>query len=359
MISFDPPLGTPIAFLAAGCITLVCIFWSLRRLEKGRLARLVAFADHDALARLVRGYHPALRRPLNALICIGALLLMLALAGPQWGAKDGGKGRAAREILVLLDTSESMNALDPLPNRLDRARRKVTELLVRHPADRFGLIAFSGGASLQCPLTSDRAYFKTILHAVNTDTLSEEGTDFESAFQSAEVLFRGSDAREEAVGRAGRVVLLISDGEEVTGDAMVAAGRLRAISHVMVLGIGSPEGVEITMPTWMAHGTSTQRGSNTHWSRLDEEKLADIALEGGGVYVRSTLGDEDLNVIDRELAFLRGGLGDDTVGQRRVNRYRWPLSLAALCFLLEGVWLVILPRFAGMSDDPVVEEGAL
>ena len=91
MIVFDPPFGTPFTFTAAGCLALIALTWSLRYLEQGRLSRLRAFADQGALDRLVKGYRPALRRPLNALILLGALFLTLALAGPQWGAKEAGR----------------------------------------------------------------------------------------------------------------------------------------------------------------------------------------------------------------------------------------------------------------------------
>lgn len=331
--------------LTAGLVGVLLLAWSLNMLERRRGARLHTFAGAKLLDRLVSAHAPALRRPLNVMVLLGAVFLLLALAGPEWGSDGSTPGRGGREVLVLLDTSESMNAVNPAPNRLDRARRKITELLVRHPADRFGLVAFSGGAALQCPLTSDHGYFKTVLHAVDTDTLSEEGTDIESALREAATLFATDRARDGAVGRDARIVVLISDGEAVTGDALDAAEALAAYSHVMVLGIGDPGGAEISMPQWMRRGKVAPSGGITHRSFLDEESLSAIALAGDGVYVRSTLGDDDLHVIDRELAFLSAGANDESAGQRPVNRYRWPLAAAFILFALEGVWLSLLSGF--------------
>ncbi|MCF6285322.1 MAG: VWA domain-containing protein [Candidatus Hydrogenedentes bacterium] len=333
----------PWQFILAGIAVMVGLWWSLRRLEGQRRTRLHRFAAPETLGRLVYGQVPALRRPLNVLVLVGVFFLLLTLAGPQWGTDGSAPGRSSREILVLLDTSESMNAANPAPSRLDRAQRKITDLLLRYPADRFGLVAFSGGAALQCPLTTDHGYFKTILHAVDTDTLSEEGTDIESAFQEAVRLFAGESRRENEASRDERIVLLISDGEEVTGEAISVAGKLAASSHVMVLGIGDPDGAEVTLPQWMRRGKHAPKDVSPHWSRLDEENLSAIAVAGDGVYVRSTLGGDDLKVIARELAYLTGTSSDGMPGHRRVNRYRWPLIAALVLFGLEGFWLVVLP----------------
>jgi len=333
-----------VALAAALCLGLLA--WSLAALERHRAARLHRFAAPETLARLRSGYAPGLRRPLNAFVLLGALFLVLALAGPQVGTGGTAPGRGSRDILVLLDTSPSMNAANPAPSRLERARRKVGELLSRHPGDRFGLVAFAGAAALQCPLTTDHAYFKTILHTLDTDTISQAGTDIQSALEEAAGVFRKESARENDAGRAGRIVILISDGEAVSGEAVAAAADLGAASHVMVLGIGDPEGAEVTLPQWMGRAGQSPGGTVTHWSRLDEEHLAAIARAGGGVYARSTLGDDDLDVIDRELGYLAGRAGEHDPGRRAANRYRWPLAAALALFALEGLWLAAMPWFA-------------
>lgn len=318
----------------------------LALLEQRRTRRLGRFVAPAMLARISRGYHPALRRPLNGLVLCGAVALTLALAGPQWGVDDDATARGSRAFLILLDTSESMNAVNPAPTRLERARRKITDLVEKHPADRFGLIAFSGGAALQCPLTTDHAYFMTVLHAVDTDTLSEEGTDIEAALQEAAAVFTGEEVS-DSDGRGGRAVVLVSDGEAVTGDAQRAAGELAPFSAIMVMGIGDPEGAEITLPQALRPLRGGDATAHTHLSRLDESALSEIAVAGGGVYVRSTLGDDDIRVIQRELAFLDGASSEEGPGFQRINRYRWPLAMAFALFVAEALWLSLLPRLAG------------
>lgn len=357
MMAFSIPSPFWPVALAAGLIIIASTGGLLWRLERLRSHRLGRFADAGLLQRLVLGYRPQWRLPVNALVLAGVALLLLSIAGPRWGLVEVEGLRGNREILVLLDTSESMNAVNPPPSRIERARDKVIALLDQYSADRFGLIAFSGAAALECPLTEDLAYFKTVLQAVGTDTLTAEGTDIEAAIIEAEKLFEHERGRGHGATALDRIVLLISDGEEVSGDAVEAAGRLAAHGRVVVLGIGDPEGAEVTLPQWMQRSRYTPRNAGPHWSALDEEKLAAIALAGNGVYVRSTLSADDLGVIGHELALLDGAgrAGDPSIAQ--VNRYRWPLAAAMACFFAEGLWLVLLPRLARTRRRSVEKEG--
>ncbi len=332
--------------ITAGMVLLAALSWTLAMLEKGRSGRLALFAEHALLERLTTGHVPGLRRPLNLFVITGAAGLLLAFAQPRWGGTDAGTRRGSREILVLLDTSESMNAANPPPSRLARAQSKITALLEACSGDRFGLIAFSGTAVLQCPFTRDHAYFKTVLQSVDTDTLTEEGTDIVSALAEAERLFEDERGRGSGAARGDRMILLISDGESAQDDAAEVARRLAVSSQIAVLGIGDPGGAEVVLPQWMARAQSAPVREVTHWSALNEDALTSIALVGGGVYVRSTLSGEDVDVILREMAALEGIVGSEAGRPREINRYRWPLALAVFFFFAEGVWLVWMPRVA-------------
>ena len=354
---FSIPANYLIAGAAGAVVLLLALAWTLEALERRRRNRLHGFAAEALLARLVEGYRPELRLPLNPLVLLGCAALIVALAGPRWGAREVTDTRGSREILILLDTSESMNAANPPPDRLCRAREKISALLEAFPADRFGLIAFSGAAALECPLTRDHAYFKAVLKSVTTDSLTAEGTDIEAAFLEAEKLFAGEGNTGRSPRRDGRAILLISDGEAVSGDAVSAAGRLADFGTIFVMGIGDPEGAEVKLPQWMARTKYAPAGAATHHSVLDEEQLAAIAIAGDGVYVRSTLGGDDLAVIAREMAFLDSGLRAGDPMMRAVNRYRWPLAFAMLCFAGEGIWLACMPRLAGIWPAATGAEG--
>jgi Ca-activated chloride channel family protein len=323
---------------------LLGLWWALRALERSHGQRMHRFAEAGLARRLLSGYRPALRKPLFWLPLIGFAFLLVALAQPHWGAAWQESYQRSRDVLVLLDTSESMRAADPQPSRLERARQKVRALLEQAPADRFGLIAFSGAATLQVPLTRDHAYFRAVLDAIDTNAVSLEGTDIAAALELAIDTLRTED---EAIGGASadtRAVVLISDGEAVEGDAVARAEDIAELARTVVLGVGAPEGAEVAMPDWMrSYG---HRGVDTrteHVSRLDEAMLKQVALAGNGWYTRARPDQEDIRQVVQQLDALSARTVGSEVRRRLVNRYQAFLAVALGCFAAEAVWLAALP----------------
>lgn len=340
-IRFAFPMGQAPLWIAAGVGVVLLFMWLLTRLEHRRTARVHRFVAEALAPRLLAGYDVRRRKPLYWLTVLGLVFLLIALAQPRWGKSWGGTARSGRDILVLLDTSESMNAADPLPNRLTRARQKIAAIMERCPADRFGLIAFSGGANLQCPLTLDHAYFRTILDVTDTDSLSEEGTDIAAAFYEAQRTFEEDIEESGQNNREARTLLLISDGEVVTGDQLAAAREIAPYATIHVMGIGGPEGASVTYtgPDYGRRGWANE----VHHSKLDEQNLTEIAKIGGGVYVRTTPSNADVDRLKAEFDALQSQTTEGDLRYSYVNRYRWPLSAAILCFAAEGLWLALLP----------------
>lgn len=316
---------------------------ALRHLERRREARLHRFVEADLAPRLLAGHDPRLRRPLFWLILLGVAMLGLAFAEPRWGRSWVSVSRGSRDVLVLLDVSLSMTANDLPPSRLERARHKIEALLKACPGDRFGLIAFAGEAKLICPLTLDHGYFRTILGATGPDSVSVLGTDITLALDEAAKAFEEDIRQSGRDSRHARAVVLISDGEQVSGDAIAKAKQLGPFAMIGVMGIGNPEGVEIRMPEWMAAYTRGRVSKEPRISRLDEKTLTGIALESGGVYVRLTPDNADIQRIHQEMEYLTTRAVSDEVRFTLVNRYRWPLAVAMLCFAAEGLWRVIVP----------------
>jgi len=327
-----------------GVALLAGIVWLLRRLDRVREARLHRFVESGLAPRLLEGYDARLRRPLFWFTLLGAAMLLLTFAQPHWGQSFIPISKSGRDILFLLDLSESMNAANPAPSRLVKARQKIESLIERMPADRVGLVAFSGNAALQCPLTLDHGFFRSILDAVDTDTLTEEGTDIEAAFDEAQRVFEEDVKEYGAENREGRAIVLISDGEQVSGDAVTAARRAGSDAAIYVMGIGDPNGAVIAYPELNRAQGVAGRDMSPHLSKLDEETLAKIATESGGIYVRATPDDSDVARLTREMENLAARAVSGEVRFSMVNRYRWPLTLAFACFALEGLWLVLLPH---------------
>lgn len=343
-------------WVAIAVAFLIAFSAGLRWLERRRQRRIDTFVEARLAPRLVTGADARQRRPLYWLSMLGAVLLILTFMQPHWGKSYEVSYTRSHDVLVLLDVSESMLAENPAPNRLERAKQKIAALTDMAFGDRFGLIAFSGAAELMCPLTLDHAYFRTVLNAVDTDSISYEGTDIAVALEVAHATFEDQQSSDPDSGRENRAVVLISDGEAVAGNAVEAVEKLAKLAHVFVIGVGDPRGTTVTYTNRFVRGDV---GPETHVSRLDETALQELALAGGGGYIRSTASNRDMDEIHGLISQLFARGVDDDIESRLVNRYQWPLALAVFCFAGEGLWLVMLPWLGRRRERrAAVAEGA-
>ena len=198
---------------------------------------LSRFADAQraqALRRFRQGPFPSTKR-WRALIPAVLLLLAIAIAQPvQSGARD--HAHRAPDVVFLLDVSRSMNTRDHEQSRLDLARLAITSIVNRAADQRFGLVVFSGNASLECPLTSDYAFLRAQLRTVSRTSVTLGGTRAGDAIR-----FAARTAFDDA-SRNARELVLISDGGDATGTPAKAAAELekRGI-RLVVAGVGDPE----------------------------------------------------------------------------------------------------------------------
>lgn len=269
------------------------------------------------------------RRRLIAILALAAIVCaVLALTGPQYGFRWQKIERKGIDIVIALDCSRSMLATDIKPTRLDRAKRKIRDLLDMLQGDRVGLVAFSGTAFLQCPLTVDYQAFYLFLDVLTPDYLPVGGTDLAAALRSAQQAF-------DPHSQADKAVILITDGEQTgAGDPMAAAREAqKAGIKLFVIGIGSGAGVPVPAE---GGGFKKDPSGQIVLSRLDEPLLSRMALATGGSYVRSVAGDIDLETI--YVKQIRGRLKAAALNSSRkqvwVDRYQWPLALAVLLLLL-------------------------
>ncbi len=336
-------------------------FLALRAMEHHRRSRLHQFIEAGLATRLLPGYDAGVRKPLVWFSIFGVVFLLLTLAQPHWGESWVDLERGSRDILVLVDISESMNATDILPTRLERAKNKIEAMLEMVPGDRVGLIVFAGEAALMSPLTHDHGYFKSILQTTDTDSLNVMGTDIAEALRTAGEVFQ-EDARITGdSSRAHRAIWLISDGEQISGDAVRQAALAGQDAGIFVLGIGSEQGTVIEFPQWMLRYRNIPAEKRHQISRLDESTLTQIAMAGDGVYVRTTPTSDDIRYIHDEMEHLTARTIEGELRFSLVNRYRWPLALALLCFAAEGFWFSIMPwlRFRRMHSDAMNSRGSL
>jgi len=309
----------------------ICLMMYLYGLKKRRKI-LNRFSSEKGLNAIIPQNHSK-RRWLKATLILSAFLFMaVALSGPQYGFKWQDVERRGIDIIIALDCSESMLANDFKPNRLDRAKREVYDLLNMLEGDRVGLVAFAGTSFLQCPLTLDYTALHLFLKTLTPDFLPVGGTNLSHAIQTAISSFDPRVSSEKAV-------ILITDGENTSeNDPLIIVEDAKKTNiKIFCIGVGSEDGVPIPGKNG---GYKKDKNGKIILTKLDENTLQKISLKTGGTYVRSVSGDMDLDTI--YLKEIRGKMEASvlTSGRKKIweNRYQIPLFIATLLLIIE--WLL-------------------
>jgi Ca-activated chloride channel family protein len=308
-------------------LPLIVFFWWAWR-ERQRL--ITQFISARLLAHLKVGVSATRQKARMAMIVAAVVFLVLALARPQWGFTQEEARQRGLDIIVVIDTSNSMLAEDVQPNRLARAKLAAMDLARRAATDRLGLVAFAGSAFLECPLTLDDAAFGESVASLDTRTISEGGTAIGEAIDEARKGFKKETGNH-------RVIVLFTDGEDHDSDAVAAAQRAASEGIIIfTVGIGTSEGelLKIRDEQGRLDYIRDEQG-NPVKSHLNEELLQQIAHATKGFYLHlSGTGTMDL-LYDRGIAPLPKSENSSRLFQRYHERFYWPLSFAIALLIAE------------------------
>jgi len=267
-----------------------------------------------------------------ALRLLALALAILAVARPQWGASEVEVEQEGVDLVVALDISRSMLAEDIKPNRLERAKLEIGDLVESLDGDRVGLVFFAGGAFPQSPLTVDYSAARLFLAQADPTMIGSQGTDLSSALLTALELF------DDEAGRA-RLVLVVTDGEDFGDDLESATAALREKEVTLyAVGMGTAEGAPIpdVDDTGRRQGFVRDDDGKVVMSRLQESELLSLVSATEGAYARADRGGLDVERLRAEIASVEGSV---VKAQRIVSyqdRYAWPLGAALLLLLVEG-----------------------
>jgi Ca-activated chloride channel family protein len=326
-------------WLLAGVIACAALIWRYRRFDARQRAELRKFASESLIAQLTTSVSPGRRQLKRVLVVAGVACLALALARPLVGFRWEEAKRKGLDLLIAVDTSRSMLAQDVKPDRLTRAKMAVEDLLAKMDGDRVGLIAFAGNAFLQCPLTLDYDAFRQSLDVLDTKIIPRGGTDIASAIHEAEAALEGKGNNE-------RILVLLTDGEDLEGSALEAA-RAAAKNglRIFTVGIGSANGELIPLVDEKG-GTEFVKDASGQFvkSHLDETMLKQIAEATGAMYQPLGQQAQGLETIyQKGLAkYTRHELAS-RMTKVYIERFHWPLALGLLCLVLEP--LIGIRRF--------------
>jgi Ca-activated chloride channel homolog len=318
-------------WLLAGLIACAALVWRYRRFDARQRAELKKFASESLIAQLTTSVSATRRQIKRVLVVAGVACLALALARPLVGFRWEEAKRKGLDLLFAVDTSRSMLAQDVKPDRLTRAKMAVEDLLAKMDGDRVGLIAFAGNSFVQCPLTLDYDAFRQSLDAVDTKIIPRGGTDIAAAIHEAEAALEGNGSNE-------RILVLLTDGEDLEGSALEAARAAgKSGLKIFTVGIGSANGELIPLIDEKG-GTEFVKDTSGQFvkSHLDETMLKQIAEATGAMYQPLGQQAQGLETIyQKGLAkFVRRDLAS-RMHKVYIERFQWPLALGLLCLVLE------------------------
>ncbi|HAO99484.1 MAG TPA: hypothetical protein DCQ83_05520 [Fibrobacteres bacterium] len=320
--------GNPIAIWLLLVLPLLAAFFAWAFWRKSALLR--RFAETEMLKRMVAGTSKTRQFVKMGLLLLAVFFLLLSLARPQWGTKMELMKRRGLDVVVAMDVSNSMYAEDIKPNRLARSKQEIQRFVEKLGGDRVALVAFAGDAFLQCPLTSDYAAFRIFLDVLDPNLIETQGTDIGRAIETS---LKAFDVRD----RKHRVLLLLTDGEDHSGEAERAAEEA-AKEGVMVytVGIGLPSGVPI--PVDNGNGQVSYKkdaDGNIVTSRMDPDLLERIAQKTGGKFYHAEPGHYELLDVLKEINGMEKREFDEDKFTRFEDRYQIPLAIGLALLVAE------------------------
>ena len=265
-------------------VFFIILFVMIQVWKKNTIRKI---GDVKLVKRLMSNYSPVLFTTRFIIFLLAFAAGVFAVANLRKPGASDSTTRKGIDVVIVLDVSNSMLAVDIQPNRLERAKQMISGLMDRMPDDRIGLVLFAGKAYLQMPLTVDHGAAKLFVSTANPDAIPSQGTVISDALKISTLAFNSKEMRFKSI-------VLISDGEDHDPEAMNQAEML-AEQGVMIntVGIGSPEGSPIIDPV-----TGTEKKDamgNTVISKLNEDELKQIAEKTNGTYVHLQNSEEAIN----------------------------------------------------------------
>ena len=309
-------------YLMAGIIVLAVTHY-LSLYSKKR--RLKEYGDPDLLKQLFVGVS-RWRPEVKFWLCQLALAsFIIALARPQFGTRMEKQERQGIEALIVLDVSNSMMAEDVKPNRLEKAKMMISNMVENMKDDKVGLVVFAGQAFNQLPITSDYVSAKMFLNSISTESIPIQGTAIGDAISTA---VRGFSAQSEH----SRAIIVITDGENHEDDAVAAAKQAaEAGIKVYTIGVGSADGQPIPMNGELLK----DKDGNIVVTRLDEETLRKVASAGGGAYVHAGNDEFGLTPIISDIRKMEDEEYNSVVFEEYNEQFMYFLGIALVFFVLE------------------------
>ena len=298
------------------------VFWRKRTQKR--------FADRELLDRLSPN-HSTFKLVLKVfLLSLAIACFVMALVNPKIGTKLETVKREGVDVVFAIDVSKSMLAEDIAPNRLEKSKQLVTQIINNLASDRVGIIAYAGSAFPQLPITTDYSAAKMFLQAMNTDMVSSQGTAINEAIELATTYFNDED-------QTNRMLFIISDGEDHQGEIKdIAEEAVREGIRIFTIGVGTQKGGPIPEKrNGIIQSYKKDNNGETVVTRLNEETLIEIASVANGAYIEGRVTDEVVESVTEILQNMDKKEFESKQVADFKDQFQWFLGLGLLFLFLD------------------------
>ncbi|MDX1470119.1 MAG: VWA domain-containing protein [Flavobacteriaceae bacterium] len=325
-------LEEEIWFWIAGVIPVMILiylavrYWKYRRQRKFGNPELIKRLSPDRSA-----FKPLIKL---VLLCLSFAFITIAMVNPKVGTKLETIKREGVDIVFAIDVSKSMLAEDIAPNRLEKSKQIVAQIINNLASDRVGIIAYAGAAFPQLPITTDYGSAKMFLQNMNTDMLSSQGTAIHEAIELATTYYDDQD-------QTNRVLVIISDGEDHGENAIEAAELAdEAGIRILTIGVGTSKGGPIPLKrNGVVESFKKDNQGETVITRLDENTLQSIAEAGKGVYIQGQSTSDVVDEIGEILANMDKTEFEAKQYAEFKDQFQWFLGIALFFLFLDIFFL--------------------
>ena len=258
-------------------------------------------------------------------------LMIIALLGPSFGDNKKEVNIVGKDIMILVDLSESMNADDIKPTRLEKVKFEMKKIIDQFSSDRIGIIMFSSEAYVQCPLTYDKNALNLFIETLNTSLVPNSGTDFGPALELSLSKLEDETSNNKEINS--KVIILISDGEDFGEDTESSLEQIKSSSiKLFSVGIGSAQGSKILLRNGKF---KKDNEGNDVITKLNSNSLEETASYTGGKYFEIS---NEMNQTDNlisEIVNIKGDYIESKTVDVTENKYFYFLFSALILMLID------------------------
>lgn len=258
-------------------------------------------------------------------------LMIIALLGPSFGENKEEIDLVGKDIMILVDLSESMNANDVKPSRLEKVKFEMKKVIDEFSSDRIGIIMFSGEAFVQCPMTYDKNALNLFTETLNTGLVPNTGTDFGPPLELS--LSKLNNENTESNELSSKIILLISDGEDFGDNTKESLEKIVDSNiKLFTVGIGSEKGSKILLTN--GNYKRDKEGKEVI-TKLDPISLKESAKETGGKYFEITNTNNQIDELIYEINNIKGEVIESKIIDVTENKYFYFLLTALILMIID------------------------